>query len=121
MSRVTLAQARALWPTNRKWWGEGAAAADLEQRFRDGATYLELAEHYSTNPNDVYERCKQIGLPGKYPRSPASHGLGRPARAVPTGTERICLCCRRPFMSWGIGNRLCSPCKESAAATSPIV
>ena len=29
-------------------------------------------------------------------------------------TERKCLCCDRIFMSWGIGNRICEPCKHSS-------
>lgn len=29
----------------------------------------------------------------------------------PTARERPCLCCRRPFMSEGPGNRLCSDCR----------
>ena len=27
-------------------------------------------------------------------------------------TERKCMCCRQPFLSEGIHNRLCKPCKE---------
>lgn len=27
-------------------------------------------------------------------------------------TRRNCLCCQKPFQSWGIGNRLCGYCKK---------
>ena len=33
---------------------------------------------------------------------------------LPRDTERKCLSCDRIFMSWGIGNRICEPCKQSS-------
>jgi hypothetical protein len=27
-------------------------------------------------------------------------------------TERRCMCCEKPFMSWGAGNRLCAYCRN---------
>lgn len=27
-------------------------------------------------------------------------------------TERKCLCCSKPFHSWGIGNRMCDACRR---------
>ena len=29
-------------------------------------------------------------------------------------TERKCLSCYKPFMSWGIGNRVCDNCKHTS-------
>lgn len=41
----------------------------------------------------------------------------RPLKRQPI--ERACLCCRRPFMSAGAGNRLCTPCNNKADDLSP--
>jgi hypothetical protein len=35
--------------------------------------------------------------------------------APPPKVERACMCCRKPFMSEGIHNRICKGCKERAA------
>jgi hypothetical protein len=32
---------------------------------------------------------------------------------LPTAKRRACMCCQRPFLSEGIHNRICEPCKRS--------
>lgn len=34
--------------------------------------------------------------------------------AISLLTRRACLCCAAPFLSAGIGNRLCPPCRTAA-------
>ena len=39
--------------------------------------------------------------------------------SVSATSNRACLNCGRSFQSWGVGNRLCSPCKTSPMAATP--
>lgn len=41
------------------------------------------------------------------------------ACAKPEKTTRVCLHCRRGFLSWGPGNRLCGACKDGFAKLAP--
>ncbi len=114
---ITLAEARASWPTNPAWWRDGAAAGELEALYRDGETYLDLARRYRTNPDDIYKRVRELGLIAKFGRGPFRSRL--PGGGRKFGSQRFCMCCRRPFRAAGKANRFCPRCNSSAVPRVP--
>lgn len=62
--------------------------------------------------HDMRLGARGRALPGG-PRGPAA---ARSDRRRKNGTSRICLCCRQPFDSEGIHNRLCRGCKDRDGA-----
>jgi len=58
-----------------------------------------------------------MAWPG-YIRSPGRNRLDVHGETQPTQT-RPCLRCRKPFESEGAHHRLCGPCSNRAAETSP--
>lgn len=71
--------------------------------------------------NHLYSRVamyvKQVLIDGN-PLDKSQPVVVEPALIpLPPGTtRRLCLKCRRPFASNGIGNRLCGPCRSSNRA-----
>jgi hypothetical protein len=55
-------------------------------------------------------------------RRPKVENRGGPRRPKvhPAPPNRDCLKCRRPFHSWGAGNRMCDSCRSHSHIVSPL-
>lgn len=104
---TTLQEARQTFQRNQEWWKDGETATELERLYIAGETYLDLAKRFNTNPNDIYERVKGLGLIKK-------HGRGSGGSHFRKKQKKLCNClrCGKPFNSEGIHNRMCIPCKR---------
>jgi hypothetical protein len=70
-----------------------------------GRTYDEIAERLKRTHSAVFSRIQALKHLG---------GPGEKSRPAPL-KKRACLCCRRPFASSWIGNRVCGNCKATEA------
>lgn len=83
------------WTEEEKAW--------LAERMKEGKTYAEIAAMLGRTPGSVQTQCSRLGIVGDRYVS----------KQNPKAKWRKCLCCGEGFMSSWIGNRICSPCKES--------
>lgn len=70
------------------------------------AIYREWVETYPDRPAPA---CAEK-MRSHYRRS-VPKKIAHPFKLTRTGTQRTCLSCREQFMSEGIHNRMCGPCK----------
>lgn len=89
-------------------WTSGEAST-LEKMFRSGSTDDAIAEALGRTAASVKTYRRRRGLV----REHGTRGGGPQAAAGKV--TRACMCCRIPFLSEGVHNRMCDPCRGSAA------
>lgn len=70
------------------------------------AIYREWVETYPDRPAPACSEKMRAHYRRSVPKK-----IAHPFKLRRTGTLRPCMCCRDPFLSEGIHNRLCAPCK----------
>lgn len=85
-----------------------------------GGVVIEVYEHTCLTCGSIFKsKYQEHKYCGKYCRDKTyksrvgADEMPRPkiSHEVPL-TERICLKCRKAFLSWGVGNRMCTRCRR---------
>lgn len=91
--------------SNGKVWTREDDELAWRMHWNSHRTYAEIAEKMGRTHSSVYFRVRALKERG---------GPGEQLKPK-TESRRACLCCRRPFPSSWIGNRVCGNCKTTEA------